>query len=313
MSDTGAIRLGLVGCGRLAARGYLPAFQRASGICLAAVADVDTTRCAALAPNLPAYDSARALVAVGNLDGVVIATPTWTHLSDARAVADAGLPVLVEKPPGLDAREAASLTALHPAPRIGFNRRFEPDLVRLRDEISGRDRDLFLTMQYRRRAWGPYDMRDDALLDLAPHLVDLACWITKRDAVRVRARLLTRQRAVFEVDFVGSRATVGCASHRVFAERVDVKDARRGVVGRYRRGGVLRAVLARLQPAAASPLVTTLTRQLEAFGRTIRGGDGEPLATAADGLVVMQVLDAVRRSAATDGLWCSIEDRGGRR
>ena len=100
---------------------------------------------------------------------------------------------------------------------------------------------------------------------------------------------------MFEVDFVESRATVGCASHRVFAERVDVKDARRGVVGRYRRGGLLRAVLARLQPDAVSPLVTTLTRQLEAFGRTIRGGDGEPLATAAEGLAVMRVLDAVRR------------------
>jgi myo-inositol 2-dehydrogenase/D-chiro-inositol 1-dehydrogenase len=310
MSGTGEIRLGLVGCGRLAARGYLPAFRRVSGVRLAAVADVDHARCAALASDLPAYGSARALVAAGGIEGVIIATPTWAHASDARAVAEAGLPALVEKPPGLDAAEAASLTALHPAPRIGFNRRFEPDLVRLRHEVCGPDLDLFLAMQYRRRAWGPYDMRDDALLDLAPHLVDLARWLTTRDAVRVRAHTLTRQRAKFEIDFIGSRATVGCASHRVFAERVEVRDARRGVVGRYRRGGLVRAVLARLQSDGASPLVRTLTRQLEAFGRAIRGGDGGPLATAADGLAVMRVLDAVRRSAATGGRWRAVEDQG---
>lgn len=305
------VRLGLVGCGRLAARGYLPAFERASGVRIAAVADIDRTRCTALAPDVPAYDSARALVTAGGVDGVVIATPTRAHASDARVVAEAGLPALVEKPPGLDAVEAANLAFLRPVPRVGFNRRFEPDLARLREDLVTRTGlDLVLRMHSRRRAWGPHDMRDDALLDLAPHLVDLACWLTRSYALRVRARTLTLQRAVFEIEFVGHRATVGCASDRVFAERVDARDARRRVVARYRRGGLARAILDRLHPEAAPPLVTTLARQLEAFGRAVRGGDGAPLATATDGLAVMRVLDAVRRSAAAGRIWCAVEEHG---
>lgn len=303
MARDGVISLGLVGCGRLAAHGYLPAFQRASGVRLVAVADIEPTRCATLAPDLPAFESARDLVAAGGLDGVVIATPTRAHATDARAVAEAGLPALVEKPPGLDAVDAAGLAALHPAPRVGFNRRFEPDLARLRETCNGRDLDLSLRMQYRRRAWAPHDMRDDALLDLAPHLVDLARWLIGDDAVRVRARSLSRQRAVFEIEFARHRATVECASDRVFAERVEVRDARRRAVAQYRVGGLARAILDRLQPPTETRLVTTLARQLEAFGRDIRGEDGAPLATAADGLATMCVLDAVRRSAATGGIW----------
>jgi predicted dehydrogenase len=303
MAGDSVVNLGLVGCGRLAARGYLPAFQRASGVRLAAVADIERIRCATLAPGVPAFESARALVAAGGIDGVVIATPTRAHASDARAVAEADLPALVEKPPGLDAVEAASLATLHPAPRVGFNRRFEPALARLRETCNGPDLELFLRMQYRRRAWGPHDMRDDALLDLAPHFVDLARWLTGDDAVRVRARTLARQRAVFEIEFTRHRATVACASDRVFAERVEVSDARRRVVARYRVGGLVPAILNRLQPRAEAPLVTTLARQLEAFGRAIRGEDGAPLATAADGLAAMCILDAVRRSAAAGGIW----------
>lgn len=236
MPRHGEVRLGLVGCGRLAARGYLPAFQRAAGLRLATVADVDRARCAALVPAIPAYDSARALASAGGVDGVIIATPTRAHASDARVVAEAGLPSLVEKPPGVDAIEAARLASLRPAPRLGFNRRFEPDLARLREELAGRpDLDLVLRMHYRRRAWGPYDMQDDALLDLAPHLVDLARWLTGSDIVRVRARTLTRQVAVFEIEFAHSAATIRCASHRVFDEHVEAHDAQGRVVARYRR------------------------------------------------------------------------------
>jgi len=153
-------------------------------------------------------------------------------------------------------------------------------------------------------------MRDDALLDLAPHLVDLARWLTRSDALRVRACTLTRQRADFEIEFISCGATIGCASHRVFAERVEARDARRRVVARYRRGGLPRAILDRLHAPAEPPLVTTLARQLEAFGRAVRGADGAPLATATDGLAVMRVVDAVRRSAAAGGIWCAVEGHG---
>jgi myo-inositol 2-dehydrogenase/D-chiro-inositol 1-dehydrogenase len=282
----------------------VPAFRRAAGVRLVAAADVDPARPAALVPEVPAYDSMAALVTAGGVDGVVIATPTRSHLADAAVAAAAGLPALVEKPPGVDASEAAGFAALRPPPWIGLNRRFEPELARLREQLAAQPpAELVLAMQARRQAWGAYDARDDALLDLAPHLLDLARWLTRGEILQVRAGGLGPQRAVFELTLSRSRATVHCATDRVYTERVEARDDRRRVVARYRRGGLVRAVLDRLHAPAESPLIATLTRQLEAFGRAVRGGDGAPLATPADGLAVMSAVDAVRRSAAGGGRW----------
>jgi hypothetical protein len=55
------------------------------------------------------------------------------------------------------------------------------------------------------------------------------------------------------------------------------------------------------------PLVRSLTAQLEAFGRALRGGDPGPLATAGEGAAVMCVLDAARRSDAIGGDTVAIE------
>ena len=126
------LRLGLVGCGRVAQRGYVAAARRAAGVRLVAVADLDRSRCEAAAPGVRAYDGARALIAAGDVDALVLATPASAHLADARVAAEASLPTLVEKPPGIDASEAAALAALDPAPWISFNRRFEPALTQLR-------------------------------------------------------------------------------------------------------------------------------------------------------------------------------------
>ena len=49
--------------------------------------------------------------------------------------AEAGLPALIEKPPGVNAAEAAELANLSPAPWVGFNRRFEPALVAMRNAL----------------------------------------------------------------------------------------------------------------------------------------------------------------------------------
>ena len=51
--------LGLIGCGRLAERGYLPALARARGVRLAAVADTVQERGARLAPGVPALPALR--------------------------------------------------------------------------------------------------------------------------------------------------------------------------------------------------------------------------------------------------------------
>jgi len=300
------VRLGLVGCGRIAERGYVPAAGRAAGVRLTAVADTELGRCARAAPGVRDFGSAEELLAAGGVDAVVVATPVGSHLALARLAAAAGLRALVEKPPGVDAVEAAELAALVPAPSIGFNRRFDPALERLRASLpmSGH-LDLWLTIRYRRSLWAPYDVRDDALLDLGPHVVDLARGFGG-EVTRVRALELSERRAALELDLERGHARVFGATDRayreVFEARVDGRPS-----GRYVCGGVAAAVRTRLRSRHAHPLVRSLAAQLESFADVVRSGDSERLATAADGVAAMVVLDAARASArAGDGSWRAI-------
>ena len=58
----------------------------------------------------------------------------------------------------------------------------------------------------------------------------------------------------------------------------------------------MNAVLGRLRPGP-HPLVESLTAELEAFARTVRGDPDPVLGRAADGVAVMAVLDEVRARA----------------
>ena len=105
------VRIGLIGCGRVAEFGYLPAFRQARGVVLVGIADVNPSRCRALAPGVPAYGNIQSLIQAGGLDAIVISVPTRFHLEYARCAAEAGFPSLVEKPPGANVQEAKALQA----------------------------------------------------------------------------------------------------------------------------------------------------------------------------------------------------------
>lgn len=292
------LRLGLIGCGRLAERGYVPAAGRARGLRLAAVADPVLERCRATAPGVARFSNAAELLASRSVDVLVLASPASAHLPDARLAAEAGVPTLVEKPPAETARQASELAALDPSPWIGFNRRFEPavrDLrARARDASSV---ELWLVVRTRRSSWRPYETDDEILLDLGTHLVDLALWLSGGQPAGVEARVATR-RASLRLELADDRgwARIECVGNRPYRERFEVRVAGRAVA-RYERGGI-RSFL--LGARTGSPLVPSLVNQLEAFARAARGGTEPDLATAEDGLAVMQILELARaRDAST--------------
>jgi predicted dehydrogenase len=296
--------IGLVGCGRLAEVGYLPALAHAHGFRLAAVADPDPERRDRLRGGAPAYTGAEQLLDAGVADALVLATPVAAHVPDARMAASRGVPTLVEKPPAPDAAGAAAMAALEPPPWIGFNRRFEdgPYSLRAAARRAG-EIDLALVLHYRRRAWGAHRVADDALLDLGPHLVDLARWLSTGEPRSVRALGVDRELAEFSLD-LGERghARVSCATNRPHRELVEVREAGGRRLARRRVGGLGAALVGRVARRHGDhPLVTSLVRQLEAFGRAVCGPGDRDLATAADGYVAMTVIDAVRRSAAQGG------------
>lgn len=304
---SGELQLGLVGCGRLAERGYVPAARLARGVRLAAVADPVAARRAAAAPGVAGFDGAGELLEAAAVDALVVATPVESHLEVARLAAAAGLPSLVEKPPAHDAAEARELARLDPAPRFGFNRRFEPEVEALRASLPREGAlELRLELRYRRRTWRAYEERADALLDLGPHLVDLARFLSGAEPSRVRAGL-EPEAATAELD-LGARghALLRCSCASPYGELVEVRAGGR-VAGRSRRGGLIRGVLERARgvPAGAG-LVPALARQLEAFAAAARGEAAPALATADDAVAVMKALDAARASASAGGAWTAL-------
>ncbi|MET0894985.1 MAG: Gfo/Idh/MocA family oxidoreductase [Acidimicrobiia bacterium] len=304
------MRLGLVGCGRLAELGYVPAAMRATGVELVAVADPDPIRrqhVAATAARagviVSTHASAGALVEHAALDAVVVASPVSAHEADAVVVTNAGVAVLVEKPLAPDAARAAHVASLSPTPWVGFNRRFDPGAQRVRAAAAAHrdDRlDVRAAISYRRRSWRAHTVNDDALLDLGPHLVDWSRWVMGDEALRASALEVTPHRAVFDVQFARGRARLTAATDQLHHEVIEVIDARGRRIARHHIGGPAGAVRGRFA-RGDHPLVTTLSAQLEHYARAVRLQPSADLATAVDGVAVMAVLDAVGASAVSGG------------
>jgi predicted dehydrogenase len=241
------------------------------------------------------------------VDAVIIATPVGAHVTDARAVASAGLPSLVEKPPAPDLDGARRLAALEPPPWIGFNRRFEPASAALRAALAGEERRvrLRLAFHYRRASWAPLEVRDEALLDLGPHAVDLARWLVG-PIRRVRTAALSSERCELEVELERGSASISLATDRILRELVEVRAESGALVARDSRGGLARAIVARLRPQTDHPLVDSLAAELESFCAAVRGADPGVLATADDGVAAMEAVDAAGRSAKRGGAWVDL-------
>lgn len=292
------LRLGLVGCGRIAESGYLPAASATPAVAVAAVADPSASRRDALARacGATAFESAAELVAAGGIDAVVVAGPAAEHLTHASLAAAAGLPCLVEKPPAPDASAAAALVALDPSPWIGFNRRFQQGTELLAKLPADGELELELELCYRRRSWGAHLVADEPLLDLGPHVVDLTLLLAGPGAT-VRAASAGPERCALVLETSRGLALIRCATDRRHLERVVARRPGGVAIAKSTNGGLVSATFARFR-RGAHPLVASLLAQLEAFAAAARGGDPGLLATAEQGALVMALIDEARARAA---------------
>jgi predicted dehydrogenase len=142
-----------------------------------------------------AFDSIEeALHVEKTFDGVVIASPPKFHVDQAIEALDAGIPVLLEKPvsPGLEAAErlAAAVQSTGVPLLLGYTWRWWPPLVQVRsmlaDDAIGTLRHVRFVMSAHLADWHPWEKVQDwfmasremgggALLDES-HWVDLALW-----------------------------------------------------------------------------------------------------------------------------------------
>lgn len=134
------MRIGVLGVGRIG-QAHVANLAVTAGIDEIIVHDPDPDAVARLAGGAGPVEPVGSVdELLDRSDGVVVATPTARHPADVRAVADAGLPCLCEKPLSLDLAASEATVAYAEAAgielQVGFQRRFDPGFVEMKRLID---------------------------------------------------------------------------------------------------------------------------------------------------------------------------------
>jgi myo-inositol 2-dehydrogenase/D-chiro-inositol 1-dehydrogenase len=195
---SGAVRVGVLGLGRIGAMHAELLHRRVAGARVSAVFDAEPARGAQVAARLGVDLAASAgeLVARDDVDAVAICTSTDTHVELILAAAAAGKAIFCEKPVSLDlAAVDAALDAVATASltfQIGFNRRFDPSHAAVREAVAaGTVGDPHLVRITSRDPAPPplayIKMSGGLFLDMTIHDFDMARFVTGSEVVRVSA------------------------------------------------------------------------------------------------------------------------------
>lgn len=322
------LRVGLIGLGSMG-RNHLRVLGLAAGTRLVAVADPDADALAAAAASSGAQGFAEplALIAEAELDAVVIAAPTTTHLPLTLAAIDRRIAVLVEKPLAATPAEAdlivaAAAAAGAPPVQVGHIERFNPAVLELGRLLDAGWLSTVFAITSRRAGPFPARIRDVGVtVDLATHDVDMLSWIAGERPARVSAETAQRIHAdhedllfglmsfpsgtvaMLDVDWLTpvkrrQLSVVGeeglfeldyLTQRLTFARATDTTNPR--LIGGYAptfAGDVEVLPVDNGEPLAA---------ELDAFLRVVREG-GRPVVNAEDGRWAVVIADALLRAAS---------------
>lgn len=202
------LRVGIIGCGRIAREVHIPVLSRHGMAQITALADPDESRLSQarqVAPGAAAFRDCRELVASAALDAVVVCAPTGLHAEIAGAVLERGLHLYLEKPIAASLEEAEPVVELWrrqgTVAMVGFNYRFHPLFQSARKVIaSGRlgaplaVRSVFSTWIEDLPAWKTTRATGGGvLLDLASHHVDLIHFLFGQEVADVSAQICSRR------------------------------------------------------------------------------------------------------------------------
>ncbi|CAM01231.1 putative dehydrogenase [Saccharopolyspora erythraea NRRL 2338] len=226
-----ALKVGLIGYGIAGAVFHAPLVAANQNLRLDAVVTANPQRRAAVEqdhPGTAVVDDLDALLE-RRPDLVVVASPNRTHYELTRALVDAGVPVVVDKPfvpTAQQGRELIEHAASKDVPLTVFqNRRWDNDLLTARTLIESGELGAVLRFESRFERWVPTpkpgwresggaEEAGGVLYDLGSHLVDQALLLF--GPVESVYAQVDRRRAGVEVDddsFVALVHTGGVRSH----------------------------------------------------------------------------------------------------
>jgi predicted dehydrogenase len=330
MDSQDQVRVGIVGSGyqgRLLAQ----AIAKTDRLGVIACADPIIDRAAdvaALAGHAEAYASADELLDKSEVDAVIIATPHCVLHEIALAAIGRGKHVLAEKPIAMNEREAAGIEAAVARAGIcympGYSLRFFVAQKQVFDLlVEGAVGEIqAVTAGIGTGPLGDWfaraEMGGGALLYLGSHLVDEILWFVQDKPVQVYADVRHRpdtgtdETSLFQIRFAGG-AVAQCLVTQAVEGWFDFVHiyGREGRIGlessnwlRYEisvSGGALptygepTTIRPRLR---GDPILMMLVPELEEFAAAIQE-NRQPAITAADGRLVLKILDAVAESGRT--------------
>jgi len=211
------VRVGIVGCGKIAERNHIPGFKSTPGATVAALCDVVTKRMKAvqaeLAPDAELFADAEEMYKSGGLDAVSICTPNSLHYPQTMAAIKAGLHVLCDKPMAATLPEATRM--IEAAKRadkvlqINQSLRYSPPYVAMADLVrKGKIGEVMHVRCLRTsgttpdKSWSPgakwfvsQAFQGGLILDIAIHMADLMKWLVG-DVDRIAALVDTRTKGI---------------------------------------------------------------------------------------------------------------------
>jgi predicted dehydrogenase len=201
-----AVRIGVIGVGAIAQVALLPMLERLRGAQLVALCDNDGPKARALADRFGVPDvftDIDEMLEVGELDAVVISTPSHLHEPHVLSALAAGIHVLCERPLALNARGVERILAA--AARgdrrvaVANNHRFRSDVQAVAAFLRGGELGKLTgvrtgSYQSKRAAEGWRLRRAEsgggAFMEQGFAMLDLALWLADfPDPVRVSAHM----------------------------------------------------------------------------------------------------------------------------
>ncbi|MFI5842433.1 Gfo/Idh/MocA family oxidoreductase [Catenuloplanes sp. NPDC051500] len=226
-----AVRVGLLGFGLGGRVFHAPLIAATPGLELSAIVTGNADRQAAAHGAYPGAAIVRdldTLLAGGGIDLVVVATPNAQHVPQARAVIDAGLPVVVDKPfaptaaEGRDLIEAAQTAGV--ALTVFQNRRWDGDLLTVRKLLDDGVLGSVHRFESRFEVWKPAlkegSWKEESapgagvLYDLGAHVIDQALLLFgPAEVEHAELGVVRSGSAVPDDAFVALRHLTGVRSH----------------------------------------------------------------------------------------------------
>jgi predicted dehydrogenase len=311
-------RVGIIGAGAHGARYLRHAGADVPGMSAVALFRRDQEAAARLAEesNCRSHRSADDLIADPQVDGVIISTPPSSHFPLARAVLEAGKPLLLEKPFTATLEQAGQLAELDrqaPAPplMVAQTLRWNPVILKVKELWERLGKVHLVRLAQRLEPTSLSWQRDPAVtvggsvLLTGVHLFDTARFLTGAEFEEIDSRQAAVMNPVVE-DLFLARAVMsgGCwaslevskytASRAAWLEAVGEEGQ---IFADYLKGGVVLRRGPHEEFFDVSARVPTLPQVLSAWMAAVTGGTAMPVG-AADGLATMEVVDACYRSAA---------------